>query len=263
MNQISEICFEFYVPNWFEMLSLFTSLLAIGIAYWLGHKQEINDKKLREELIKDENNLFEIQLKQLKNNIVDEIKDLEDNKDIFRLKINQLIQIDFLNFIDVKSLYKINNRDKVNDIISSLYILYDFNPRFISEIKYFEEKYNRYKNIFRENYQKVFYTKYYETYIEGNNTDNPFLSEYVKIVNQFNNSNEEKIVELLNNITNISFEYIRDKKNKRACEINELANMAIQAYEEKKLLKHNYNEIITNHISILKNVKNGIEKYLN
>lgn len=147
-------------PNWFDWASLIVSVLAIGVAYWLGNRQYKAEKKKEAKNIKSEKKLFYDNLIYLQKTIEKQIDELKDYKVNFKYSINASIGIDFLKYVDVKSLYKGNNRNDVNRLLSTLYQLYGVNKSLNNEVKIFRNFYYKKEKKFEDYHNHIFYDFY-------------------------------------------------------------------------------------------------------
>ncbi len=137
-------------PNWFDWFSLISSLVisatSIFLAFYLAeriYKKEKTDRNTEDLNIQNsEVQLFKNSLTELNSAIEKQIIDLQsyiDNKD-FKLIFHSAIQVDFLQFINVKYLYKnagFNNIEaisNINNLMTSLYTLYDFRESLRDEV---------------------------------------------------------------------------------------------------------------------------------
>lgn len=289
-----EIIFDFsdnsnQSPNWFDWLSLAVSVLSIIIAYLWGqyiYKKEKEDRQDEEtKNIESEKELFNENISILRNDIEKQIESLNnyiDQKD-FVIKLNPNIKIDFLKFINIKSLYKDNNRNKVNTLLSALYSISDFYIFLTRERDEHQKHYKDDEGVFQENYREVFYTQNYllhnkriEEVIEENgkiniayHKDDKFMPEFRKIVNDFekNITNEngtadrDKIMEELKKIMTITVQYIPFDYD--AIMVNIIANKASAAYINMKNRKDVHFRTIKSLITTLESVNNAIDNYNN
>lgn len=273
-------------PNWFDWLSLVVSAGSIGVAYWVGYsiyaKQKKDKEKEEAENIKSEKDFFNDNLYMLKDEIEEQKRDLKkyiDEKG-FRIKVNPKIQIDFLNSVNMKSLYKDNDRNKVNNLLSALYSLSHFYNLLKREVDDCNKYYNQEKKIFRENYQEVFYIqidilsnkhlgeiekdKYGNP--KGFKLNTPFMNEYKGITETFNDYvyiGEEidinRVADKLNEIMSIIGKYrVFDID---ATIVNTYANRAYIAYTNMENRRKQHFEIIDTFLGTLEDVNKEIKKY--
>lgn len=284
-----EIIFDFsdnsnQSPNWFDWLSLAVSVLSIIIAYLWGryiYKKEKEDRQNEElENIKSEKDLFESHLYMLNNEIREQIKDLKKyvHEKGFSIKVNPNIQIDFLNFVNIKSLYKDNDRNKVNNLLSALYGLSHFYNLLKREVDDCNKYYNQEEKIFKENYQEVFYIQIDmlsnkhlgERQIDEDGKliefelKTPFMNEYKGITETFDDYTREgidnsRVADKLNEIMNITGKYrVYDID---ATTVNTYANRAYLAYVNMKNRRKQHFEVINTFLGTLEDVNKEIENY--
>lgn len=157
-------CVSDSVPNWFDWLSLgfslIVSIFSIIGAFLLGERNYKRDKKNREEenseKIKSQKKLFRDNLEYIKEIMSNQIDDLKKYKETLKFSINPSIEIDFLKYVDVASLYKDNDRNEVNKLLSVLYQLYGFSTTLTSNIKFFRDFYQRAESDFLKGHTEVF-----------------------------------------------------------------------------------------------------------
>ncbi|MFL0162462.1 hypothetical protein [Aquirufa salirivi] len=296
--QIGDFCES--DPNWFDWLSLIVSSL-ISIFSVLGgfliakkiYSKEKKDKKEEEtEIQKSEIKLFKNSLSQLNTAVSSQINSLEEyiENQNFSLKFNQGIQVDFLQFIDVKYLYKdlgVDNIDKIaqiNTLLSTLYTLNDFRISLRDELRTYMRKYNFHEDKFYS-YRKLIYTKYFEvSNLRGkdfnrkkgdkiwrfNNADK-FMQEYSELRNKilkdketiFDNElkdrkklNERFVIPLIY----IAKNYIPEDYN--AIELSDISNEVNTAFNEMEHLTKSHFKSINSYLELLKNVRKQINQYL-
>lgn len=286
-----EIIFDFsdnsnQSPNWFDWLSLAVSVLSIIIAYLWGrfiYKKEKEDRQNEElENIKSEKDLFENHLCMLKYEIEEQLKDLKKYvyEKGFRIKVNPNIQIDFLNFVNIKSLYKDNDRNKVNNLLSALYGLSHFYNLLKREVDDCNKYYNQEEKIFKENYQEVFYiqidilsNKHLEEIqidedgkLIGFKLNTPFMNKYKGITEKFNDYvyireeiDNSRVADKLNEIMSITGEYI--PYNIDATMVNVYANRAYFAYVNMENRRKQHFEVINTFLETLEYANKEIENY--
>lgn len=289
METIINYMQETETPNWFNWLSLVFNILSIWFAYWLGertYKRDKADKQKEEtENIKSEKELFDDSLNTLKNDIEEQIDNLRNYIETQSLAImlNPNIKIDFLKFINIKSLYKDNDRNKVNKLLSALYSISDFYTLLMREKGEYQRSYNNEEKIFQENYREVFYTqvnilnnKRAKEFKRENgkiffkyNEEDYFMTEYIQIANSFEKNvkdinglaDRNKVAEELIKIINISHKYIPIDYD--AITIHHLSNKANSAYANMNAITEVHFRAINSFITILENVKNEINSYYN
>lgn len=274
-------------PNWFDWLSLGLSLvvsvLSIGVAYWLGEREHRKEREKEDRNIASEKELFESHLHMLNDEIEEQIKDLKKYVDErgFRIKVNPKIQIDFLQYIDLKSIYEENKREKINNLLSALYSLSHFYTLLQNEVENFNTYFNKEEKIFQENYRDVFYAqlnilnnKRAEEFKQENgqilfkyNEGDNFMREYMGIANLFEQNvrgidgvaDRIKISEELVKIAKVAHKYIPYDYD--AIMINTIANKAHSAYINMENRRKHHFEIINTFLETLENVNKEIEKY--
>lgn len=160
-------------PNWFEWLSFIINLIAIVSGYIIArliYNREKTDRKTQErELINNETEVFKTSLSELKKSCDNQKTKLEEylEKQDFILHFDQGVNVDFLKFFDIKNLYqKIGFEDhsnlaKLNELLSSLYTLYDFRNSLRDELRTYIEKYNFHEQKFYI-YKKLLYNNYFK-----------------------------------------------------------------------------------------------------
>jgi hypothetical protein len=159
-------------PDWFDWLSLVINLIAIISGYIIARSIYNTEKKDREnqenKLINAETEIFKISITELKKSCDNQalsIQEYLDSQD-FILKFNQGVNVDFLKFFDIKNLYEkigfVNqeNVKQLNELLSSLYTLYDFRNGIRDELRTYINKYNIHEQKFYT-YKKVLYSEYY------------------------------------------------------------------------------------------------------
>lgn len=284
-----EVIFKFMEnnqsPNWFDWLNLSVSVGAIAIAYLLGNRQYKEEKKREDKNIESEKHLFENHLDMLKYEMEEQIEDLKKyvNENGFRIKVNPKIQTEFLNFIDVKSIYgyKGENKNAVNDLMSSLYSLSHFYDLLKREIDNCNDYYNKEEKIFQENYRDVFYTQLNilnnKRAVEFKQEDrrilfkykeeDNFMNEYMEIAHLFEGNVKGmdsvtarmRISEELVKLIEVSHKYIPYDYD--AIMINMIANKAYSAYINMENRRKQHFEVINTFLETLKYVSKEIEKY--
>jgi hypothetical protein len=285
-----------FTPNWFDWLTLILTIASIIGAYWVAktvYGKEKDDKKLEDkELENSENLLFINNLETIQKPIISQIKSLKEYVDIqdFRLSFNPEIQVDFLQFINIKDIYKKHGFDNkknieiINNLMTSLYSLYDFRASLRNEVRTYIEKYNYHEQKFY-NYRSLMYTKYFELcntraekIVNENgikkwvfNQNDKFMSEYSALRNKTfddkeiieNNgliSRDFMIERFINPLVEISSKYIPEDYN--AIEINELSNDVRAAFIDMTHVTEKHFIAIRSHIKSLENV-NAQMKFFN
>lgn len=287
-------------PNWFDWLSLgigsAISIFSVWGGFWIAkriYSKEKKDKKEEEkEIQKSEIELFKNSLTQLNLAVSSQISSLEEyiDKHNFSLKFNQGVQVDFLQFVDVKYLYKdigVKNQYKitqVNKLLSTLYSLNDFRTSLRDELRTYMKKYNFHEDKFYA-YRKLLYTKYFELCnLRGGNFS---FKEGVKIW-QFDKG--DKFIQLYTEVRKKTFEdkeimteeglKDREKLNERfvvpliniskdfipedyhAIEISDIANQVNSAFVDMKHVTSTHFNAINSYLEVLKDVRVKINEYL-
>lgn len=286
--------FENSSPGWFGWLSLFSSLtitaLSIWFAYYLGERTYKRDKedKASEEArnIKSENELFTNNLQELQNNVQIQIgflKEYIENKD-FRLKINPTLQVNFLRFIKVKTLY--NGRSDqgittLNHLLSSLYSNDTILENLRSELNNFISKHNIHEAKFKNGYRQILYTKFLKfsnlrtiSYRENAgriewayNGDDIFMQEYFKLT-QSDIANDDASTASHNKIDkNFLLPIIDLSKNHVprdaiAIEVLDIANDAHSAYIDMQALTNSHFNVINSYLNTLADLNVEIQEFL-
>lgn len=278
-------------PNWFDWLSLIISVIAILFAYWLGEKTYRRDRKDKineqDELDKSEISLFKNNLYQLNEAIKKQIPDIKEYieaKDL-RMGIYPALNVNFLSFVDLKSLYR-KNTDKtmtINRLLSTLYGLTDFKNTLTDELRKFEEKYRLYETIFKDNYNEVFINKVYEInnkrainfvvddnkikkgqYNDGDN----FIREYMTLTNSFKKTvaNEKGVVDRLKvydellKMVDVTKSYIPEDYD--AIMIHNISDKARSAYLDMEQIKKNHHTTLKSYSKLLEKAEEKISDFM-
>jgi hypothetical protein len=271
--------------NWEIVVTVLLSVFTIYASDYMERR-----RKSKEELkfSKSEKELFRENLKILKSNISIQVNFLDEyiKSTTYKMFINPAIQVNFLRTTNIKSIYSsdkngeiLENGEMINELISALYSISQFNESLIATYKEFVESYSRYENIFRENYKEVFYNKCYE--ISNQNKkgfnqngdiifDDPFVKEYFSISNSFNQEvlNEEgkidrgKIDIQLKELIKISGKNIFKSRGREAIMVNNIANKAHNAYVEMKNIEEKHLIEIESYKKLLQNSVKIIDSYL-
>lgn len=287
-------------PNWFDWFSLLSSLIisaaSIFLAFYLAeriYKKEKTDKNTEDlDIQNSEVHLFKNSLIELDRAIEKQIVDLQsyiDNKD-FKLIFNSAIQVDFLQFVNVKYLYKnagFNNVEaieKINNLMTSLYTLYDFRESLRDEVRTYLKKYNYHESKFYL-YRQLLYTKYFsicnvraESIIIDQGVkkwkfadDDKFMQRYTELI--LNTSNDTSIID--NNglkdraklnakfvvpLISIAFEYVPEDLN--AIEINDIGNQVNNAHIDMESITEKHFNVMESHLSNLQSISSKIKLYL-
>ena len=270
-------------PNWFDWFSILISSLISIISIWGGFKiaksiysKEKNDKINEDiEIQNSEISLFKNSLLQLNKSCTNQIANLERylEEQNFSLEFDQGIQIDFLQFIDIKNLYRnigLSNSENINEIntlLSTLYKLNDFRPSLRDEFRTFMKKYSFHEAKFYS-YRKLLYTKYFELCNQRSvdfkinegvkmwkfHSDDKLMKEYFNLRRAiFNDTdvmteNGLKDRKLLNErfivkLSTLSSEFIPEDYN--AIELNDIANEVYSAYTDiEHISQAHFNAVI-------------------
>jgi hypothetical protein len=303
MNSIFSVQFgEFSQasPNWFDWFSLIISVvinaISILFAYYLGekvYKREKRDKTQENtEIQLSEIELFKNNISQLKIAIDKQIIDLKEyiEKKDFILTFHPDIQVDFLQFIDIKYLYKnvgVGNSEaieEINKFMTNLYTLYDFRQSLRDEVRTYNKKYNFHESKFYL-YRQLLYTKYYsicnvraESFIIENGikkwkfkADDNFMAEYSTLIkntfadNSIIDNNGLKDRKKLNDnfILPLAIEankYIPEDSN--AIEINDIANQVNSAFIDMESVTEKHFRTIDSYLTNLEMISEKIANYL-
>lgn len=284
-----------FTPNWFDWLTLLLTIASIVGAYLVSEsvykREQKNKKKENKELENSENELLKNNLEEIKRPILKQIESLNEymEKQDFRLSFYSEIQVDFLQFISVKDIYKkydFHNKENIkviNRLFTSLYSLYDFRGSLRSEVRTYIEKYNYHEQLFYK-YRSLLYTKYFElcnsraesiineTGIKkfSFNTKDKFMAEYTQLRgktfadNEIIDNNGLKDRKLLierfvKPLIDISAKYIPEDYN--AIEINEVSNQVLSAFNDMEHVTEKHMNAIQGHIDSLNSVTEKINEF--
>lgn len=286
--------FESSSPDWFSWLSLLSSLavtiLSIWFAYYLGERTYTRDKedKTSEEAknIRAENELFTIHLNELQTNISIQISFLteyqREKKSL--LQINTLLNISFLNFIHIRSLYskkQVSETENLNKLLASLYSIETFLESLRSEFNNYITKYNIFEEKFKNAYRQILYTKYYgytnvraiiyRVKNEGKDLtlfgqDDEFMEEYSKLRNviikdNFGTANHNKIhQDFILPIIHLTIKSIPNDSD--AIEVNDLANESHSAFLDMQNLNNAHFRTIQSFLETLEDLDTKIKEFL-
>lgn len=282
--------FEESSPNWFDWFSLILNLLvtsfSIYFAFYLGEKtyKRDRDDKIDEEKnnIKAEKELFNNNLIELKENISIQIGFLSEyltNRDL-KLKINPSLQIYFLEHIDLKTIYKINeDKLKINKLLSSLYSIENITTTLSLELTNFITKLNSHQSKFKI-YRQAYYRKFFdysnsraEEIIVDNgvkkwryNENDKFMEEFAKlrnnpISNEDGTANYKLIDEnFLLPLIELSNKFIPEDYN--AIEIHDLTNDSHSAFIDIENLTELHFKAIENNKKILEETLKSINEFI-
>ncbi|WP_437395377.1 hypothetical protein [Flagellimonas lutimaris] len=292
-----QLLFQTTSPNWFDFLSLAVTVLSILGAYWIAenvYSREKGDKKVEDiSLQYSENELFKNNLKSILQPISNQIDAIESylGKKDFKMKFYPEIQVDFLQFVSIKDIYRkhgFNDKEKIQDInklMTSLYSLYDFRESLRSEIRTYIEKYNYHEEKFYS-YRLLLYTRYFELCNKRSidikfedgikkwsfNAEDKFMTDYSKLtLDAFHDEeimsnnvliNRNKLIEkFVEPLSVISAKYIPEDYN--AIEINEISNEVIAAFQDMEYITSKHFEVLNGFIESLNIVKEKINSFLN
>lgn len=276
-------------PTWFDWFSIgltcitiFAAFLIAENVYKKGKRDKIESDK---SLIASENDLFENNLSELKESVDIQITHLEEylNEKNFKLKINPDLQVNFLQFVDIKCLY-LNFPDnhqkkvKINSLLTSLYGMYDFKDNLISELRNYITKYNEFESKFKK-YREIYYKKFHdysnlraiEFDVEAGikkwryNDDDKFMNGFAKlrlvsITNDENSADRKKIDEnFLLPLIKFSNDFIPEDVH--AIETNYIANDCHASFNDIENLNNSHFKSIESFLNNLKELKTEIEAY--
>jgi hypothetical protein len=284
-----------FTPNWFDWLTLLLTIASILGAYLVSEsvfkRQQKNKEKEDKELENSENLLFKNNLEIIKKPIEDQITSIKDymKKKDFRLSFYSEIQVDFLQFISVKEIYKkygfenIEHIKTINSLMTNLYSLYDFRGSLRSEVRTYIEKYNYHEQQFYK-YRGLLYTKYFElcnsraeSIINENgikkfsfNVNDKFMSEYtqlrfdtfkdIEIINNNGLKDRKLLIErFVKPLIEISTKFIPEDYN--AIEIGDIANQVLTAFDDMEHITGKHMNAIKAHIDSLESVNSKIKKF--
>lgn len=283
-------------PSWFDYISLLVTVGSIFGAYFIAetvYSREKNDKKIEDiSIIYSENELFINNLKSLQTPIKNQISAIDEylTKKDFRMKLYAEIQVDFLQFINIKDIYRkygFNNKtkvEKINELMTSLYALYDFRESLRSEIRTYIEKYNYHEDKFYS-YRFLLYTKYFQLCNERSmdmsfksgikrwsfDKNDKFMIEYSELT--FSVFKDEEVM-IENNLISrtkliekfikplrlISAKYVPEDYN--AIEINQVSNEVIHAYNDMEHITENHFKVLEGYKSSLIDVNEKIDLFI-
>lgn len=293
--------FNQVTPNWFDWFSLISSLIisaaSIFLAFYIAERiykrEKIDKEKESSDLQNSEIELFKNNLTELNTAIENQIISLQKyaEEKNFKLTFNQSVQVDFLQFIDIKHLYKkigfqnIESIEKLNSLMTSLYTLYDFRESLRDEVRTYLKKYNYHESKFYT-YRQLLYTKYYSIcnlraesiiFEEGQKKwkfkdEDNFMPEYTKLIiktlsdksiidenglKDRKKLNEDFIVPLIK----IAYKYVPE--DFQAIEINDLGNEVNSAFIDMESITEKHFIVIESYLENLKSINTKIKNYLN
>jgi hypothetical protein len=284
-----------YTPTWFDWLSVgltIASIIGAFIIAQLIYNRGVRSKEKEEKkLIDTENILFNNNIVSLKESISSQIQYLseyEDSKN-FRLVLQTGIQINFLNYIDIKNIYKKygfdnnNSLQVINSLLTHLYSISNFIESLRSELATYIEKYNSFENKFYL-YRNLLYTLFYslcnkraqniEEELHGKkiqfSPDDIFMSEYSELLNStFNNphiiganglkSRKLLVEQFIVPLINISYKYIPQDND--AIEINDIANSVLSAFNDMENLEAKHFNTIASYKNVLVGINEQIDSF--
>lgn len=286
----------FSEPNWFDFISLLVTVASIFGAYWIAetvYSREKSDKKVEDiSIIYSENELFKNNIKSIQKPITNQIAAIDEylTKMDFRMKFYAEIQVDFLQFVSIKDIYRkygFNNKTKIeeiNQLMTSLYTLYDFRESLRSEIRTYIEKYNYHEQKFYS-YRLLLYTKYFQLCNERSmeisfengikrwsfDVYDKFMAEYSELTLKTFQDEEvmventlisrdkltEKFIKPLNSI---SAKYVPEDYN--AIEINQISNEVVHAFDDMEHITKKHFKVLEGYKSSLKDVNEKIESFI-
>ncbi|GAA3643516.1 hypothetical protein [Flavivirga jejuensis] len=284
-----------FEPNWFDWLTLSLIIASILSAYLISEsvykREQKNIKKENQELENSENLLLKNNLLSIQKPIEKQIKSLEEymQKKDFRLSFYSDIQVNFLQFISVKDIYKkygfdnTENTKTINSLMTNLYSLYDFRDSLRSEVRTYIKKYNYHEQKFYK-YRGLLYTKYFElcnlraeNIINESgikkfsfNPNDKFMAEYTQL--RFKTFNDNEIIDnnglknrnllaerFVKPLIDISAKYIPEDYN--AIETNDIANQVLSAFDDMEYVTSKHMNAIKGHIESLESVSSKIKKF--
>ncbi|QXP63761.1 hypothetical protein [Polaribacter sp. HaHaR_3_91] len=287
---------ETYNPNWFDYVSLFLTVGSIIGTYLIAEKvynREKGDKRVEDiSLQYSENELFKNNLESIKSPILKQIGAINEyiERQDSKMKFYPEIQVDFLQFISLKDIYKkygFNNKEKIeeiNKLMTNLYSLYDFRESLRSEVRTYLEKYNYHEQKFY-NYRSLLYTRYFELCNMRNTSFNiengikkwtfdgndHFMGEYSKLVLETYSNNEvmennalisrrKLIKKFVFPLVEISAKYVPEDYN--AIEINEVSNQVVHAFQDMEIITEKHFKVLKSYVKSLESVNGKINEFL-
>jgi hypothetical protein len=284
-----------FTPNWFDWLTLLLTIASILGAYLVSEsvfkREQKNKEKENTELENSENLLLKNNLETIQKPIVKQIESLEEymSSNEFKLSFYSDIQVDFLQFISVKDIYKkygfenTENTKKINSLMTNIYSLYDFRGSLRSEVRTYNVKHNYHEQQFYK-YRGLLYTKYFElcnlraeNIIKEKgikkfsfNVDDNFMTEYTQLrVATFNDNeiidnnglkNRSLLIErFVKPLIEISAKFIPEDYN--AIEISDISNQVLSAFNDMEHVTGKHMNAIKGHIDSLKSVNSKIIEF--
>lgn len=293
--------FQQATPNWFDWFSLLISLIinaaSIFLAFYIAesiYNREKKDKEKEEtDLQNSEIELFKINLIKLGEETEKQIINLKEaiREKNFKLTINQGVQAQFLQYIEIKYLYKnigFENREsinKLNSLMSSLYSINDFRESISEELRTFMNKYSYHESKFYS-YKLLLYSKYFSLcnhraeeiiVVEGQKkwkfADNDkFMKEYseliaktfenLEIIHENGLKDRKKLIEQFV-IPLIGIAYKNVPEDDEAIEINDIANEVNSAFIDMESVTEIFYKVIDSYLHNLESTNKKINEYLN
>ena len=278
-----------YTPNWFEYTSLLVTVGTIIGAYKIAehvYDREKADKKVENISLQfSENELFKNNLESLIKPIKSQIEAIDNylKSDDLKLKFYPEIQVDFLQFVNIKEIYKRNDLndkkkiEEINKLMTNLYTLYDFRTSLRDEVRTYIEKYNYHERKFYL-YRQLFYGKFFElsnSRANGYKMDkgikkwsfdpkDNFMQEYSKlrmetfddkeVIDNDGIKDRKKLIEkFIVPLAEKANNYIPEDYN--AIEVNDISNEVNAAFIDME-------EITGKHKNAMKGYKNSLETVL-
>ncbi len=285
-----------YSPNWFEYVSLIVTVITIWGAYKIAeyvYDREKNDKKVDDISLRfSENELFKNNLESLVEPIKSQIESINNylDRDDLKLKFYPEIQVDFLQFVSIKEIFKKNdlhnkkNISRVNRLMTNLYTLYDFRTSLRDEVRTYIEKYNYHERKFYL-YRQLLYGKFFELSNVRNtgfkmdkgikkwgfDPKDTFMQEYSKLrIETFEDpevienggvKDRQKLNEkFVNPLAEIASKYIPEDYN--AIEINDISNEVNAAFIDMEEITSKHKRAMAGYKDSLETVLEKIEEYL-
>jgi|TARA_R100000501_G_C2627218_1_gene121097 hypothetical protein len=285
-----------FTQNWFDILTLVLTLLALWLAFWLGergYRREKRDKNNEEEEIESlEHKLFTNNLIQLKSSIDKQVSALKEykEKEDFSLTFISTVQVDFLQFINIKNIYKKygfydkEKLDKINDLFKELYQLYDFRESLRNSVRNYISRYTdlepgfyRYRKIMYRNFFEIYHINIKDKVVNEDGSykylieDNPFVNEFIPFIGRIHKDGDLKdkngnlirgklIDKLIDPLITICGKYIPEESS--AIEILDIANEVKSAWINMEAITNGHFNEIEGHISLLNSVNSKIEVFL-
>jgi hypothetical protein len=287
-------------PSTFDYISLLISSTISVLSIWGGfmiarriYSNEKADKESEELNIQNsEVNLFKNSISQLNIAIGNQLEKMDEYIRLrnFEFNFNQSVQVDFLQFTNIKYLYlKIGfaNEEKIkklNTLLSRLYALNDFRPSLRSEFRSYISKYNSHESKFYS-YRILLYTKFFELCNQRSvnekleagkkkitfSTEDIFMIQYAnlrygifkdpQVISGNGMIDRDKLNErFILPLIELASKFIPEDYN--AIEISDIANEVNSAKIDIDTLTTAHIDTIKAYVKILETVKAEIEDYL-